>query len=155
MFRDRQQLRRWAARALVVWLFGIGAGIAQACMAPNHQALHGERTAPAGAVHVIRGEAAQPAGDSDHASQQTQRGGASGHDDSLVESICQDFCEKSALAIPPLRTALDKVQCDALLPAVGAMTCPVPATEPVRVSVPRQYGALAPPIRLAFLRLAL
>jgi len=35
MFRHRHQLRRWAARALIVWLFGVVAGVANACMAPT------------------------------------------------------------------------------------------------------------------------
>ena len=32
MFRQRQQLRRWAARVLLVWLFSVGAGAANACI---------------------------------------------------------------------------------------------------------------------------
>jgi hypothetical protein len=156
VFRHRQQLRRWATRVLVVWLFGIGASIAQACLAPNHVDLDGQRTAAAVAGELVKhGEEAPPTSDPHHASPKTQHAGVSGHDDSLAESICQDFCEKSAIAIPPLKTALDNVQCHALPPAEAAMVCPVPVAEPVQVSVPRPDGALAPPIRLAFLRLAL
>ena len=109
MFRDRQQLRRWAARALFVWLFGFATGIVQACLAPNHMDLDGRRAAPVSAVKVVKhGQAAPPTSDLHHTTQQTQPG-ASGHDDPLVESICQDFCEKAAVAIPPLKSALDKV----------------------------------------------
>ena len=32
MFRNRQQLRRWAARLLFLWLFGAGASTANACL---------------------------------------------------------------------------------------------------------------------------
>ncbi len=155
MFRHRQQLRRWAARALFVWLFGFATGIAQACLAPNHQDLNGQRAAPVGVVKVVKhGQAAPPTSDIHHATQQTQHG-ASGHDDTLVESICHDFCEKAAVAIPPLKSTPDKAQCHALPPVESAMVCPLAAAEPVQLSVPRRYGALAPPIRLAFVRLAL
>ena len=33
MFRRPQQLRRWALRVVLVWLFGIGLGVANACLA--------------------------------------------------------------------------------------------------------------------------
>ncbi len=156
MFRQRQQLRRWATRALVVWLFGMVTGIAQACLAPNHQDLDQHRTALAAAFKVTKhGEAALPAIDLHHTSPQAPHAGASGHDDSLVESICQNFCEKAAVAIPPLKSALDKAPCHALPPVESAMVWPVPAAAPEQLSVPRRYGVLASPIRLAFVRLAL
>jgi hypothetical protein len=35
MFRHRQQRRRWAAMALLLWLFGVGTGLAHACLVPK------------------------------------------------------------------------------------------------------------------------
>jgi hypothetical protein len=155
MFRHRQQLRRWAAGTLLVWLFGIATGVAQACLAPSPIERGGQQSDPATAVGAEHAKAAAPASGIHQASHPVQHEGVVGHDGSLDKSNCQDFCEKSAIAIPPLKSALDKVQGHALPPVAVATLCPLPAAEPAQLSVPRRDGGLAPPIRLAFLRLTL
>ena len=153
MFHHRQQLRRWAARTLLVWLFGIASGIAQACLTPSPMEPGAQRYEPA--VEVEHGKAAAAGDGLHHESHPAQHEGFLGHADAPVKSNCQDFCEKSALAIPPLKSALDKVQGHALPPPGVAMACPAPAAASVQTLTPRHDGALAPPIRLCFLRLAL
>lgn len=152
MFRHRQQLRRWAARTLLVWLFGIATGVAQACLAPSPMERGGQQSEPAVEVEAGHGKAAQ-ASELHHESYPTQHAGVLGHDGSPVKSNCQDFCEKATVSIPPLKSALDKVQGHALPPVELAIVGLAP--EPVQLSVPRRDRGLAPPIRLAFLRLAL
>ena len=154
MFRDRKQLRRWAARALLLWLFGIATGIAHACLTPSPIELGGWQSEPAVEVEAGHGKAAQASGHHQGASP-TQHEGVLGHEGSPVKSNCQDFCEKAAVSIPPLKSALDKVQGHALPPVAVAIVCLVPASEPVQLSAPCWDGGPAPPIRLAFLRLAL
>lgn len=154
MFHHRQQLRRWAARTLLVWLFGIASGIAQACLTPSPMEPGAQRSESGVGAEVRHGKAT-PGGQLHHESHPTQHEGVVGHDGSTAKSNCQDFCEKSALAIPPLKSALDKVQGHALPPPGVAMACPAPAAASVQTLTPRHDGALAPPIRLCFLRLAL
>lgn len=154
MFRHRQQLRRWAARALFVWLFGIATGVVQACLAPTPVELGGRQAEPAVAVGAQHGKAEAPGRASHHESPAAKDEGVLGHDDSLGKSNCRDFCEKSAVAIPKLKFDLDKVQGHALPPAGVATVCIVPSAEPAQPLL-RRDGARAPPIRLAFLRLAL
>jgi hypothetical protein len=154
MFQHRKQLRRWAAGTLLVWLFGIATGVAQACLSPGPMGPCGQRSEPIVEVEAGRGKAAK-ASEVHHESTPTQHAGVLGHDGPPVKSNCQDFCEKAAVAIPPLKSALDNVQGHALPPVQVAMVCLVRAAEPVQLSVPRRDGGLAPPIRLAFLRLAL
>jgi hypothetical protein len=154
MFRHRQQLRRWAARAVFVWLFGIATGVVQACLAPSPLDLGGQPPEPAASAQAGHGKAV-PGRGFHHESAPTQHEGPLGHDDSLAKSNCQDFCEKSALAIPQLKTALDKVHDHALPIAAVSTVCPIPAAAPVPLSAAHCVGAQPPPIRIAFLRFAL
>jgi hypothetical protein len=136
MFRHRQPLRRWAALVLLLWLFGVGTGVAHACLAPS-LAEWGE------------GSEAAAAGDCHGAGQTAADERAAG------KTNCQDFCDKAGVSIPPLKAALDDVLGAALLfPAVAAVA-PVPALAPVQAAVPRRDGGWAPPIRIALLRLTL
>ena len=155
MFCYRRQLRRWAARVLLLWLFGIGAGFANACLAANMAELGGQGSLHAVAAHPTNEEAAAAPGDTRHASQEAQHHGGMGHDEAPGKTNCQDFCDKSTISIPSLKLALDHADADALPPPVVAILCAVPASEPVQWWVPRRDGGLAPPITIAFLRLAL
>ena len=153
MFHHRNQLRRWAARVLLLWLFGIGTGVANACLGPSladsgahptghssaSQATHGDTAVLPSAVHE------RPQADD------LRRPPPEGP---FGKSNCQDFCEKSTVSIPPLKSALDNVH--ALLPGAVMVILPVPAFSPDELLLPRRDGGLAPvPIRTAFLRLAL
>lgn len=156
MFRHRQQLRRWAARVLLLWLFGFGAGIANACIStgPN---------APAASTASHLGATIE--GHSDIASHDHARadGGALPsnstdapvHQGSLAKTNCKDFCGKAAVSIPPLKSALDDVQSHAVIATAAVTVLPMPAFAPVQLWVPRRDGVQAPPILIAFLRLAL
>jgi len=136
MFRHHQRLRRWAAGVLLLWLFSVGLGVANACLAPgpvqsgNPSAAH---AADAGTPHE----------------------GGHGESDSALESNCVDFCDKASVSTLPLQTAPDDVPGHALLPAAVALAYPVPDHVPIRPQVPRQDGVPAPPIHIAFLRLTL
>ena len=154
MLRNRRHLRRWAALTLVLWVFGIGAGFANACLAAKPAVLADEVAVGPAAVRatvdhaVASSETARGAHDVTH-----QVGTA--HDEGPGDANCQDFCDKSAISIPPLKSALDLAQADALLPPVAAILYPVAAYEPVQWWLPRRDGGLGPPITITLLRLAL
>ena len=156
MFCHRQQLRRWATRVLLVWLFGLGIGVANACLAasifevarhsiagsaasaPEHEGTAAEdRSHYAGVTQSVSDEAAAD-----------QRGVAD-------KSSCQNFCDRASVSVPPQKSFVDDAHVPALPPPVAATVVPVPAFPPVRVWVARRDAALAPPIPIAFLRLAL
>ena len=147
MFHHRSQLRRWAARVLLLWLFGIGTGVANACLGPSLADSGAHPTGHPSASQATHGDtAALPSA----AYERPDREGPFG------KSNCQDFCEKSTVSIPPLKSALDSVQGHALLPGAVMAILPVPAFSPDELLLPRRDGGLAPvPIRIAFLRLAL
>lgn len=137
MFRRRQQRRLWAIRMLFVWLFGIGAGFANACLS----------TAPVAQVGVHAAHVAE-----------VEATGHGGHADPLgsqVSSNCQDFCDQAHLSIPRLKAVLGDVQTPGLTPQVVATVLPTPVFEPVQWRVPRRDGVRAPRIPISFLRLAL
>ena len=156
MFRYRQQLRRWAARVLLVWLFGVGAGFANACLVPSVAQPGGKPAAHTSDESAPSRDAAASGlghhkGSSDvHTGEDAQ--GQPGH---AAKSNCVDFCDKASVSIPPLKSSLDEVQGHAPPPRAIAAVLPVPVHLPVRPWVPRPEGVRAPPIRIAFLRLAL
>jgi hypothetical protein len=136
MFRHRRPLRRWAARVLLLWLFGIGVGIANACVVPGPAMAVGP---VAGAVEVVcphhDGAGSQPADD---------------------HGNCRQFCDQERVSIRPLKTGLDDVQLHALALPASVVVLHVPAPAPVSRWVPSREGAAAPPpISIAFLRLTL
>ena len=155
MFHYRRQVRRWAARVLLLWLFGIGAGLAHACLAANGAQPAGRGVAYPVAAHITDADAAEAPSDAHHASQEVLHPGSPCHDEAPGKTNCQDFCDKSSMSIPPLKLALDHADASALPPPAAAMLCAVPVAEPASWWVPRRDGGLAPPIPIAFLRLAL
>ena len=156
MFRHRRQLRQWAARVLLLWLFGIAAGVANACITT-------EQATPVAAAASHLAEAAEAHNDAvphDHA--QADRLALPSHhaDDSthianLSKANCQDFCDKATVSIPPVKSALDDGQSHAVIAMTAMTVVPMPAFAPVQLRVPRRDGVKAPPISIAFLRLAL
>ena len=152
MFRYRRQRHRWAARVLLLWFFGIGAGFANACLAERSAGSNEYGAGPFAALQVSDpAVAAVPAADH-HAS---HPGSSAGHDDAPLKTNCQDFCEKSTISIPPLKLAHDHAGADALPPPPAAVYCTIAVSEPVQWGVPRRDGGLAPPITIALLRLTL
>lgn len=152
MFRHRQQLRRWAARLLFLWIFGVGVGIANACLVVPGMVMsapsHAWRVADVmgsqayGAEHGMSGQAA---GDQS----------ALAEPDSQAQPNCVDCCDKASASTPLLKSALDGLQGHAAVPPAIAAALPVPAFAPLQLWMPRPDGVLAPPIPIAFLRLAL
>jgi hypothetical protein len=137
MFLYRRQLRLWAARMLFVWVFGIGAGFANACVSTLPTEHAGAHSAHASEVAT------------------THHDGAEDPHAPPVNPNCQDFCDRASVSIPTLKTALDDVQAHALIPQMVATALPVRVFEPVQLRVPRRDGVRATPIPIAFLRLAL
>jgi len=141
MFRHRRQLRRCAAFVLLLWSFGVAAGVANACMA----------AAPAAAA----GLAAGPAAHHHRLSQGHQHLGSIEAPARPGNPNCQDFCDKAGVSIPSPRLALDDIQGHALFPVAVVSIVPAASFAPVRLWLPRQDGVRAPPIQIAFLRLTL
>ncbi|MBN9203575.1 MAG: hypothetical protein J0H28_03670 [Methylibium petroleiphilum] len=138
MFSDRRRLRRWAAQVLLVWLFGLAMGVANAC-ALGEQAHH-------------RSDAATPV--AADAVQKHQHGDEQGD---LAKVNCLDFCEKSSLGAPQLKVVGDG------LAGLG-FALPVSHTLSVAGQADPTVGRLmidsptlpgGPPPRIAFQRLAL
>lgn len=141
---------------LLLWLFGVGIGVANACLMSNRvdraeqasaaamdmAAAHDHGVASDGALHRMSGRSLAD-------------DGALKHPSSQGKSDCQEFCDKASVSIPPLKSALDLAQGHAALPAALAIALPVPVRLPDQVWVPRRDGVRAPPIPIAFLRLAL
>ena len=156
MFRYRLQLRRWAAAVLLLWLFGVGAGVANACLArPLAQAV-GQIAIHASDEGSTHQEAAAPElGHHPGSGQPSADEGALGQPGNAAKANCLDFCDKASVSIPPLKSTLDDVQGHALSLSTIAVVLPAPAFVPVQVLVPRRDGDWAPPIPIAFLRLTL
>lgn len=135
---------------LLLWLFGIGAGVAHACLAPGLEG-PGDRSAePAARADALIDAAAPEAPAACH--------GAEHHHEGVPgKTNCQDFCNKASVSIPPLKAALDAVLGAALLSLSTAVIVPVPvpALALVRACVTRRDGARLPPTPFASLRLTL
>ena len=150
MFRHRRQLRQWAARVLLLWLFGMGVGVANGCLAAG-----GPTAAHGAAVVEAHPHAAGTAGDGHQHASHAPHPADCDHQGAPAKRNCQDFCDKTTMSIPPLKSALDHAEGPALAPREIAMACPHAASTDDRTWEPRRDGALAPPITIAFLRLAL
>jgi len=138
----RQRLRRWAARVLLLWLFGVGTGVANACMVPASGGLNGH-----GALHHAQASVAH------HHPAATA--GAHDHDAAPAVSNCQDFCDKASVSLPSLKAAPGDVQGQAWLVSAVPLMLAAPVFAPAQPWMPRRDGLRAPPIPIAFLRLAL
>jgi hypothetical protein len=155
MFHHRRQLRRWAARVLMLWLFGIGAGVANGCLAAGGAMSGGPTAAHAAAVVGAHPHAAGTAGDGHHQALQAPYPAECDHQGTPAKRNCQDFCDKTSMSIPPLKAALDHADGPALAPREIAMAGAYGASTFDRSRAARRDGAPAPPITIAFLRLAL
>jgi hypothetical protein len=156
MFFHRRQLRRWAARVLLVWLFGVAAGVANACLAPAWDDHGAQASVGMQAMDSGHEDAAIPQGHDAHDGATSEHSGSADHGGIPGKANCQDFCQKSTVSIPPVKSALDQFDAHALAPLAIATVVPVPAFQPEQSWLPRRDGGLAPPpITIAFLRLAL
>lgn len=155
MFSHRQQLRRWAARVLLLWLFGVGASMANACLTTDQPGPAGTMNSHPMVAMVDHHDAAPH----DHA--HSDSGGLPAHNthpqpdqNDVAKANCHDFCDKATVSIP-LKSALDDLQPPAAIAMTAVTVLPMLAFAPVQLWVPRRDGVLAPPILIAFLRLAL
>lgn len=155
MFRHRLQRRRWAARVLLLWLFGVGAGVANACLGLTATHTGSPPIANAVSLVALHHEGAAPEGGHDHGSQGDEHAGHTGHPASPGTASCQHFCDKAGISIPSLKSPFDDVHGVALFLPAAAVVVRDPAFVPVQQWVPRRDGVWALPIQIAFLRLAL
>ena len=153
MFRRPQQLRRWALRVLLVWLFGLGLGVANACLAAQ-QFAGGDEAFQAVANVQAADDAAAPA-DCEHHSVAVLDHSWHDQQDSKPKSNCESFCERAGVTIPPQKSVLDNYQFQVLPPPMGALTVPASVDVSADVGAPRRDGARPLPIPIVFLRLAL
>ena len=138
MLRNRQFLRRWAAHVLVLWLFGIGIGVANACLT-TAAAPKADRRGAQVEMLVVRSDS------------------SSGHHGSLVTANCQDFCGKVAVSVPILKSALDDAPVMPAIPLLSsaAIAAMAPVSQPAQQWVLRRDGGPPSSIPIAYLRLAL
>lgn len=138
MFSDRRRLRRWAAQVLLVWLFGLAMGVANAC-ALGEPAHHRSDVATAPASDAV---------------QKHEHGNEQGD---LAKVNCLDFCEKSSIGAPQLKVVGDGLAALGFaLPVSHTLSAAGPAEHSVDqlvVDSPNLPGG--PPPRIAFQRLAL
>ncbi len=136
-----------------MWLFGVG--FANVCVAAGLSMTNGHPSGFAVSTLATLEDAAAAAGHAHPAGQEMPPAVSACHDEAPGKSNCQDFCEKSAITIAALKLALDHGGADALPPPSVAIVCAVADCEPRLRSVPRCDGGLAPPVTIAYLRLAL
>lgn len=138
MFSDRRRLRRWAAQVLLVWLFGLAMGVANAC-ALGEPAHHRSDAATTAATDV---------------GQKHQHGNEQG---APAKVNCLDFCEKSSIGAPQLKVVGDGLAALGFaLPVSHTLSVagqPEPTVGRLVVDSPHLPGG--PPPRIAFQRLAL
>jgi hypothetical protein len=141
---------------LLVWLFGIAAGVANACVTTGQvtpvAAAAGHLAAVADAhCDVLTHHHAG----ADGAGLSSQSDDAPTHLGNLSKTNCQDFCDKAAVSIPPLKSALNDIPPHAVIAMTAVIVLPMPDFVPVQLRGPLRDDVQAPPIPIAFLRLTL
>lgn len=152
MFHHRQQLRRWAARLLFLWFFGVGIGIANACLVVPGMVMsaasHAWRVSDA---MVLQSQGDEQAVTGQAADDQSARAVP----DSQDRPNCVDCCDDASASTPLLKSALDGLKGHAAVPPAMASVLPVPAFAPLQLRMPRRDHVPASAIPIAFLSLAL
>ena len=155
MFSNRRQLRRWAAQVLLLWLFGVSAGVANACWAGSTAKFGGLHLPPAMAANATQADEALPECELHSAAHAQQDAGSGGHQEAAARTLCHAYCDMSALSFSPLKSSPGDSPGPALPAPAFALALTIPAESPVQLLKPRRDGGLAPPITIAFLRLTL
>ena len=140
---------------VVLWLFGVGVGIANACLAPPVVGLPGDPVRTSAASEPLHPGAAADRDARHPGPPHSHDGQGADHGGPTASPNCQDFCDKVAVSMPPLKSTLDQVQGHALPPSAASTAAPVAPALWVRPWLPRRHGVWAPPIPISFLRLAL
>jgi hypothetical protein len=138
MLSDRRRLRRWAAQVLLVWLFGLAMGVANAC-AQGDQVHHRSDASTMVASDTLQKH--------QHGSEQTDP----------AKINCLDFCEKSSIGAPQLKVAGEGFAALGFAMPVSHTLSLGGRTEPTfdRLAVDSPHLPGGPPPRIAFQRLAL
>lgn len=144
MFRNRRQLQRWARRLLVFWLVGIAAGVANACVVADRATADAQQRSTAMVAAAAMSGSAADSGHQDAPGDASHAGKAS----------CQEVCVKSSVAIPPVKSDADTAGGQGPAPAHVVVALP-PDALVVQHWAPGRERGHAPPIAIAFLRLAL
>jgi hypothetical protein len=139
---------------LVIWLFGIAAGVANACIAAGPQA-HASASVDA-SVPAQPGEAMSIAASGHHAAP----GAASGHGDAsddgaAVNANCQDFCDRSSISVPTVLKSPFDAACSPCAPPPRGDVLALMEWVPPVVSLAQPLRRAGPSITIAYLRLAL
>lgn len=156
MFRHRNQRRRWAASVAFVWLVALGIGLANACLSSGAGTPVGislEGSAAESAQHqkaAAQKEWQGHAGASDHRFDDT-----GGHDSSPEKVNCNDFCDRASISVLRFEPSPDDCQGCAVFPAAVVLLMPATPAQRVATWAPEHMGVAAPPIFIAYLRLAL
>lgn len=129
MFFHRRPLRRWAVRVLLAWLFGVVAGVANACIVTGGD----DAVAP-------------------RAAQAHQHGDQEDTD----QAACHDFCAKSSVSVRGVVPGFDQTDLPQGIALPASFASPLQVdSAPLRAIPPPGRRRSAPPIPIAFLRLAL
>jgi hypothetical protein len=138
MFSERRRLHRWAAHVLLVWLFGLAMGVANACALgePVHHRYDAATTA------------------STDADERYQHGNEHGEP---AKVNCLDFCEKASIGAPQVKAVGEGLAALGFALPVSHTLSAVGQAEPTvcRLVVDSPYLPGGPPTRIAFQRLAL
>lgn len=153
MILRRRQLHRWALRVLFVWLFGLGLGVANACLAAAQFESEPSTLLPTAVASGIAPDA-MPEGCVHHAVPGVSQGGG---ESQSSKSNCESFCERASVSIPPQTSMLGDLQAHAHALAAVALgsVLPAPVNTPVLRWERRRDGVRPQPILITFLRLAL
>lgn len=141
---------------LLVWLFGVVTGVANACWAQSLVLPAGQHPLAVGARAAVAGEPAQPECEFHCASRQVGPD-SDGPDtqDLHAKTVCQTYCDGVGVSISTLKSSVDSTPAPAMAVASFPLALPVAGVAPVHLLMPRRDGGQAPPITIAFLRLAL
>lgn len=156
MFRHRNQLRRWAARLLFVWLVAFGTGLANACLSSGAVTLDATSSEGSAAESAPHQESAVEKGGHDHAGTTAhERDGTPGHHSAPAKANCIEFCNRASIPVPTFKSSLDDCQGYAVLQLAVVPLMPATPAQPAAMRVPHLIGFAAPPIPIAYLRLTL
>ena len=158
MLSSRRQLRSWAARVLALWLFGLGIGLANSCMAASVPVASARGDASASSVAAeARAQSAVRPSDHSHAHEinQGDQGNQGSYGGGQDKTNCQDFCDKVSISLAVTKSAITDLEQAPALPPAAAIFIAWPALARVPSWAPRPLGNLDPPARVAFAHLRL
>ena len=124
MFRNRRELRRWAARALLLWT-----RVANACWTESLVQPGGHHPNAAAAHETVLSGMAQPEcelhGGLHHAAPDEA---APGCGEPHANSVCQPYCDGFGASITALKAPIDETAAPAIAVATFAFAAPVAGT---------------------------